>query len=166
MESIDMNRVVNIILIIFLGLSSQISFAQDTTKNTFKVTKIFATAGGLTMGIIDRNALADSGNIVIHGCPDCRVAGFQLSGKVRQVFPKQSIALDSTITPVMDTITLAELYNKIYKSKSDLFTSQMKGYITNRRNNYVVYYIELSNIIIITPEGQQITLNKICLYLQ
>jgi hypothetical protein len=160
-----MKHPLKIILTVLLGLCSQISFCQDTAKSTFKITKIFATASGLKEGIINRKSLIDSEGIVIHGCPDCRVEGFEMWGKVQGYYPPQNPNMDTLARDPIDTLSILQ-YNKVLKSKSDLFTSAMKGYLLNPHGYWIVYFIELSNIQIMTPQGDKMVLNKIRLYLQ
>jgi hypothetical protein len=170
-----MRRAIKIILILILGLSPEISFCQDTATSTFKIIKLYATAGGLSNGTVDRNALSDSGGIVIHGCPDCRVLGFQLTGKlVQPKLPQKIINMDTSMRLVQDsdytTGTLVQYnqgpMNEVFKSKSDLFTPVMKRFIENGDKEHGTYYVEISNIKIKTPEGEIKTLDKICLNLQ
>ena len=150
---------------VFFG---KFSFCQDTAQSTFRITKYSATAAGLSSGTINRQELIDSGGIVIRGCPDCRVLSFKITGKT-----DRSSAVDSA-----ETVNLAPKTNidsKIidprwkaneFLSKNERFTLAMKKYIGNTSNYFVPYYIEISDILILTPAGEEKTLDKIYLFLR
>ncbi len=159
-----MNRIILIFLILLFGTSSKVSFSQDIATNTFKIAKIYATVCGLKGGKIDRKVLADSGKVVIHGCPECKVKGFQLAGKTlgnTTIMAKDIRSIESSTGK-----THGHTFDKVFKSKSDLFTPQMKTYILSGKGSYVAYYIEIFNIVIITSTGEKKTLDKICFNLQ
>jgi hypothetical protein len=156
-----------IISLLFFGFSSQISFSQDTATNIFKIKKIYATAAGITGGRIDRTELIDSGGIMLHGCDSCYVLGFKITGKC-------------TKSPIIDSITTTILVNtnvdsisrtvdprwakNVFLSKNDRFTLPMKKYIWNTNNFYLPYYIEITDITVVKPGGEEVTLDKLCFY--
>ncbi len=74
-----MKMAMKIVLILFFGFYSGISFCQDTTINTFKINKtIYATVAGKTSGTISRQMVLDSAKVVLHGCTNCKISGFEM----------------------------------------------------------------------------------------
>ncbi len=156
-----------ILLLIFICLS-EISFCQDTAINTFKIKKIYATAAGITGGRIERKELTDSCGIMIHGCDSCYVLGFKITGKCTKNPILDSASLSVEINPnnidsISRTIDPRWAQNE-FLSKNDRFTLPMKKYIWNTNNFYLPYYIEISDITIVKPGGQEVLLDKLCFF--
>jgi hypothetical protein len=171
-----MKDAIRIILIIFSGLSSQISFAQDTIAHTFKIERLYATAAGKTGDtIVNRQELIDSAGITIHGCENCKLLGFKLLVKTKKSdLADTVIKKDSSNTNNPGVLLLR--FNQqsvpsdpkddiVLQSKTEMFTAQMKEYIEN--NNYEIdtYYIEIFDIKVSTKDGERV-LKKICLFLK
>ncbi len=167
-----MRRIFKILFFIFLLVISNSTYSQDSI--TFKIRKqIYATATGQTSGRVDRDALVDSGGIVIHNCSDCRVLGFDLRGKINQNSLSGNSLHDSTSTAQSDSLLLinSEMTsiqrddNGIMSSGSAAFSYDMIHFIRIKNKVYRTYYIEIFNIKVVTSNGEEKTLDKICLFL-
>lgn len=162
-----MINLLKVILPLFIGFSSQISFCQDTAKHTFEVKKIYATAAGSTGGNIDRYVLADSAEIIIHGCTGCKIEGFKMTGKIKYSVEDNFIEREKGTTGKDSILDIGTKYlNHTLYSDTTLFTYYMEEFVRNNKLGFSTYYIEIYDIKVITPAGEELTLDKICLYLQ
>jgi hypothetical protein len=172
-----MKQEIKITILSLFGFFCQYSFCQDTAIDTFKIRKpIYATAAGKTSGTIDREALIDSGGIVIHGCDSCKVSGFQMSGRINQTNLAEtnnrvssggdSLQQDTSIVSNPQTPEIIRDDNGIIQSKTQFFTLKMRQFMGIKNNAYRTYYIEIADIKVITPDGEEQTLKKICLFLK